>query len=91
MPALRQAAWKRAESCLAKIPFPRMREPKFESLSLPPRTARIAASTFSLRSGMCWASHSSNSGPTAYGSRTGTKQANCAPAFAAAEMIDGNS
>ena len=41
MPAFRQARAKRASICLAKIPSPRIREPKRGSFSCPWRIARM--------------------------------------------------
>src|SRR6266446_6612251 len=47
MPCLREATSKRASIWPAKIPWPLMREPNWESLSLPSRRARIRFKTLS--------------------------------------------
>ena len=56
-PARRQATANIFAICSATIPVPVMRVPKSESFSFPPCIARIWASTFSLRSGMCCSNH----------------------------------
>jgi hypothetical protein len=51
IPTLRRATWNICEIWSAKIPSPRMRDPKRGSLSLPPRMARMRFNTFVLFSG----------------------------------------
>src|SRR5262249_14438804 len=71
-PAFRQQISNNSAICCAYAPLPCILEPKFGSLSLPPRIDRIRLNIFSFCNGRCIPSHSSNKPDTPYGKRSGT-------------------